>query len=304
MTGVVPLLAGVHEPLTDAFPRLRTPADAHRFALTAAQQQAFDRDGFVGGLPILDPDHVRELRRRVDALVAELPRLAPFLYEVERAHLERPGEVVCHFLGGWRIDPWLHDLVFAPSVTVPCAQVLGLSRLRLWHDQVFVKPPRHPGSVPWHQDYSYWQRATPARHVTLHVVLDDADETSGAIHYVPGSHRWPLLPKVAFDAPPDALLAHVPDALRDAFAPVPMRLRAGMGVLHHSHTVHGSPGNRSERPRRALVVNFMAPDTRCADGGQPLLAGVPKLATGAVIEGDAFPIVLDLPAVPTEEPPA
>jgi hypothetical protein len=41
-----------------------------------------------------------------------------------------------------------------------------------------------------------------------------------------------------------------------------------------------------------VVLNFMKPDTRSADGANPLLAGVPIVPEGAVIEGDYFPLVI------------
>jgi ectoine hydroxylase-related dioxygenase (phytanoyl-CoA dioxygenase family) len=78
---------------------------------------------------------------------------------------------------------------------------------------------------------------------------------------------------------------------------VPALLRAGQAAIHHSHTLHGSWGNRSERPRRALVLNYLGPDTRSADGTRPLLRGVPAVPRGAVIEGPWFPIALDLDAL-------
>lgn len=269
---------------------------AEAFALPAAAVARFDRDGFCGPVPILDAVGVDRLR---DALERLLPRLKEFedrLYEVEVAWSERPDEVVCHFLGGWRVEPELARLMRDPAITVPCAQVLGVRRLRFWHDQVFHKPPRHPGVVPWHQDYSYWQRTAPARHVTLNLMLDDADEDNGCLCFVPGSHRWGLLPPQPFDADLDAIQGALTAEQRAAFRPVPVPLRAGEATLHHSHVLHGSGPNRSDRPRRALVFNYMAADTRVADGSAPLLRGVPPLPAGAIVDGEHFPIVLDLDA--------
>jgi len=40
-----------------------------------------------------------------------------------------------------------------------------------------------------------------------------------------------------------------------------------------------------------VVLNFMRPDTRSAEGREPLLVGVPIIPEGAVIEGDHFPLL-------------
>ena len=50
-----------------------------------------------------------------------------------------------------------------------------------------------------------------------------------------------------------------------------MVLKAGECTFHTLHTVNGSYGNRSDRPRRAVVLNFMKSDTRSGDGVSPLL---------------------------------
>jgi ectoine hydroxylase-related dioxygenase (phytanoyl-CoA dioxygenase family) len=31
-------------------------------------------------------------------------------------------------------------------------------------------------------------------HLTVHIALDDQTEENGCLQYVPGSHKWPLLP--------------------------------------------------------------------------------------------------------------
>ncbi|MFM1872946.1 MAG: hypothetical protein RL398_2368 [Planctomycetota bacterium] len=258
-------------------------------ALTPAQRAAFERDGFVGPIDVLDVARVSAVRAAVAEVIADLAALEPRLYEVERAYGERPDEVVCHFLGGWRVHPVLRELIADPACVRPCAAALGVERLRFWHDQVFAKPPRHPGVVPWHQDYSYWTRTAPACHVTLNLMLDDADEQNGCLQFVPGSHRWGLLPKLPFDAPLEAIRPHLPPGAE--FRPVAVPVRAGQATLHHSHTLHGSDRNRSDRWRRAVVLNYMGAHVRVADGSQPLLRGVPLLPTGALVEGPDFPLV-------------
>lgn len=254
-------------------------------------RERFERDGFVGPVDVLTPDQVVRVREAVDEVIANLDRHRDRLYEVEQAFTERPGEVVCHFLGGFRVHETLRELIHDAAITGPCAVLLGVSRLRFWHDQVFAKPPGHPGVVPWHQDYSYWTRTAPACHITCNLLLDDSDVQSGCLQFVPGSHRWPLLPSLPFDAPLEAIREHLPDGA--AFEPVAVPVRAGQATFHHSHTLHGSDQNRSDRWRRAVVCNYMGADVRVADGSKPLLRGVPLLAAGEVVDGDDFPIVFD-----------
>ena len=251
----------------------------------------FERDGFVGPLEMLSAAELDGVRAAVADVITNLDAHRNRLYEVEAAFTERPGEVVCHFLGGFRVHPVLRELIRHPKITSTCAQLLGVDRLRFWHDQVFAKPPQHPGVVPWHQDYSYWQRTAPARHITCNLLLDDSDESSGCLQFVPGSHRWPLLRSLPFDSELEAIRAELPEGA--AFEPRPVPVRAGSATFHHSHTLHGSDCNRSDRWRRAVVLNYMAADTRVADGSAPLLKGVPLLAAGAVVDGDDFPVVFE-----------
>ena len=258
--------------------------------LSLATVDAFARDGFLGPIDVLTAAEVIRVRAAVAEVIADLARHRERLYEVEQSFTERPGEVVCHFLGGWRVHPVLRELVFDPRITRPCAQLLEVARLRFWHDQVFAKPPHHPGVVPWHQDYSYWTRTAPVCHITCNLMLDDADLENGCVQFVPGSHRWGLLPKLPFDAPLEAIRAQLP--VGAVWNPVAVPVRAGQATIHHSHTLHGSDCNRSARWRRAAVLNYMGAHVRVADGSTPLLRGAPLLATGALVEGELFPLVL------------
>jgi len=281
-------------PLTRLFPRLASRGEAARFRLGEAQAQAFRENGYVAGIRVLEGETLHAVREAVERLRAGTTPKIELLYEVEDDYYRDPARHAFHCLGGWLLEPVLHDLVFHPAATVPAAELLELDRLRFWHDQVFYKPPRHPGVVAWHQDFSYWTRTLPMRHVTLNIVLDDTSPENGCLHYVPGSHRWPLLPPVSFGQDMEAFRELIPEELREGFRPVPVPLKAGEASIHHPLTVHGSWGNSSPGPRRAVVLNYMAPDTRSADGRLPLLRGTALVERGAVIDGPHFPIVLDL----------
>ena len=91
----------------------------------------------------------------------------------------------------------------------------------------------------------------------------------------------------------DQLQTHLSEAQRAAFQPVQVHLKAGEASIHHSSTIHGSLANDSDHPRRGVVLNFMGPDTRCADSTTPLLEPCPLLEVGTLIEGPFFPITLD-----------
>ncbi len=240
---------------------------------------------------MLSSSEVESVRSAVSQVIADIEAHRDRLYEVEQAYTERPGEVVCHFLGGFRVHPVLRELIFHEKITSTCAALLGVDRLRFWHDQVFAKPPHHQGVVPWHQDYSYWQRTTPARHITCNLLLDDSDEESGCIQFVPGSHRWPLLPSLPFDSPLEAIRGHLSAGARFAAHAVPVA--AGSATFHHSHMLHGSDRNRSDRWRRAVVLNYMDAEVRVADDSQPLLRGVPHIPEGALVQGEDFPVVFE-----------
>ena len=137
---------------------------------------------------------------QVDALRDELTQLFDpthpgnhLFYEYHSNESTTADRVLFHALGAWRIMPGFHDLLWNRAFVVPASQLLD-GGVRFWHDQLFCKPARHGGVVAWHQDYSYWTRTVPMAHLTCWIGLDDATADNGCLQYIPGSHRWELLP--------------------------------------------------------------------------------------------------------------
>ena len=183
-------------------------------------------------------------------------------------------------------------MLWHPAFTVPASQLLG-GAVRFWHDQLFCKPARHGGVVAWHQDYSYWTRTKPIAHITCWIGLDDSTRENGCVHYVPGSHRWTLLPITGLAGDMHAIREVLDDRQWAAFSkPVAVELKKGECTFHHGLTIHGSFENRSERPRRATVINAFLDGTR-SDSDEPLLAGVPPVPKGQPMGGQFFPLLFD-----------
>lgn len=280
-------LSRYHHPLTDLF---RTD-DVQRYRLTEEQIGFYQENGYLAGLKVLNDEQLEALRGELAQLVDPSHSGHELFYEFNANESADPSKILFHALGAWRIKPALHDLLWHPAFVVPAAQLLG-GAVRFWHDQIFYKPAHHGGVVIWHQDYSYWTRTTPVAHISCWIGLDDSTQANGCVHYVPGSHRWPLLPRASFANHMDAILDTLAPEQRVNFKPVPIELKAGECSFHHSCMVHGSYANETPVTRRALVINAFR-DGVVSASNEPLLEGVPVISSGQKVEGQFFPLLYE-----------
>ncbi len=282
-------LSSVHEPVSDLFPKADNQEELGHFRLTDEQLAFFQENGYLAGVKILDDTQVDVLRAELEELRHPDHPGHHLFYEFHTNESADPEKVLFHSLGHWRITPGFHDILWHPAFTVPASQLLG-GAVRFWHDQLFYKPARHGGVVAWHQDYSYWTRTAPLAHLTCWIGLDDTDTSNGCLQYIPGSHRWGLLPKPRLAGDMEGLLEFLSPGQRAAFKPVPVELKKGYATFHHPLLVHGSYANHSERPRRALVINAFR-DGVYSESDEPLLEGVPPIPKGRKMEGTFFPLL-------------
>src|SRR5262249_6584767 len=120
---------------------------------------------------------------------------------------------------------------------------------------------------------------------------DDSTRENGCVHYVPGSHRWDLLPITGLAGDMNAIQSVLTDSQRCEFKPVAIELKKGYCSFHHPLMVHGSYENKTEHPRRATVINVFRDGVRSASDA-PLLAGVPPIPMGEEMGGRFFPLLL------------
>jgi ectoine hydroxylase-related dioxygenase (phytanoyl-CoA dioxygenase family) len=280
-----------HSPVGDLFEKPSRPAEWARYRLTDEQIEFYRQHGYLAGVSMLSDEQVEALRAEVSALVNPNHPGNQLFYEFNSNESADPQKILFHALGAWRITPGLHDILWHPRFTVAASQLLG-GAVRFWHDQIFYKPAHHGGVVIWHQDYSYWTRTQPMAHLSCWIGLDDSTRENGCVHYVPGSHRWNLLPRADFANNMNAILdALTPDQKRD-FKPVAIELKKGECSFHHPLMVHGSYENQTDQSRRAVVLNVFRDGVVSASDTAPL-EGVPPVPVGQKMSGQFFPLLFD-----------
>ncbi len=273
------------------FPKPSTSEEWSKYRLSDAQVEFYHRHGYLAGVGMLSDDQVEALRIELQQLVDPEHPDHTLFYEFNSNESADPEKILVHALGAWRITPGFHDMLWNPAFTVPASQLL-VGKVRFWHDQIFYKPAHHGGVVIWHQDYSYWTRTQPMAHLSCWIGLDESTRDNGCVHYVPGSHRWNLLPREDFANDMDAIQAALTPQQRREFNPVAIELKKGECSFHHPLMVHGSFENRTALPRRAAVINVFRDGVRSASN-KPLLQGVPLIPAGAKLEGQFFPLLSD-----------
>ncbi|MEX2566327.1 MAG: phytanoyl-CoA dioxygenase family protein [Cyclobacteriaceae bacterium] len=285
-------LSKVHELVSDLFEWPKTKDEWEKYRLSEEQVAFFHENGYLPNIKLLEPKQVNLLNRELKDIINPNYPGNELFYEFKSNESANPDTVLFHSLGHWRIKEGFHDILWNPAFVMAASQLLEDKSVRFWHDQLFCKPAKHGGVVAWHQDYSYWTRTVPMQHLTCWVGLDDADISNGCLYYVPKSHRWGLLDKPELAGDMEGLMDYLTEKQKNEFQPVPIEMKKGYGAFHHPLMVHGSYENKSERSRRAFVLNVFADGTQ-SNTNEVVLDGVPVIPPGEPLKGQFFPLLLD-----------
>lgn len=278
------------------FEQPKTAAEWEKYMLTEHQVAAFREHGFINGIQILTEEQVGILNEELVKLQSVNEEDRKLFYHYESNEAEDPGKVLFHAIGGWRVTPGFHDLIWSPAYRMATYQLLG-HPFRLFHDQLFCKPALHGGVVAWHQDFSYWTFTKPMHHLTCWIGLDDATTENGCLYYVPHSHKWGLLPITGLTGDMTAIKEVLTDEQFAIFEKkIPNELPKGYASFHHPLTIHGSYANYSERPRRAVVLNAMADGTFGNSANYERLDALhnfPAMEQDQVLDSRFFPLLFE-----------
>jgi ectoine hydroxylase-related dioxygenase (phytanoyl-CoA dioxygenase family) len=255
----------------------------------------FERDGFVVIPELLTAEELDRYGPSVDEGVARRTR-ADRRPLAERSRYEQ-SFVQCINL--WEDCPGVRPLTFHPRIAAVAARLLRARGVRLWHDQALYKEGGGRETDP-HQDHPYWPIAETDQ-VTAWIPLDGSTLDSGAMGYLPGSHRLGLrkFVNIFFGEPEDVLAS---EELRE-IAPVFVEVPPGAVAFHHSLTFHLAGPNRTARTRRVHTAIYLRDGCTRGTAAPHLAVDRAGIGVGQVIASEVTPVVWPRPDGDLPEPP-
>ena len=208
--------------------------------LTAAQAAAFERDGYLFPLRAFSAAEARGYRDALEAYEAQTG---------DAIHSNMRHKVHLLFR-------WADEVVHHPRILDAVEDILGPDLL-CWTTNFFIKEANDPAFVSWHQDSTYWG-LEPADVVTAWVAFTDAPVESGAMKFIPGSHKLDQISHRDTYAADNLLTrGQEIEMTVDEAQAVDVPLKAGEFSLHHIRLVHGSEPNTRPDRRIGLAVRYI-----------------------------------------------
>ena len=249
---------------------------------------AYQRDGHVLLRGAASRDEVSAYRSVITSAVAQHN-------SEDRPMAERDtyGKAFLQTMNLWLVDEGVKGDTLARRFARIAAELMGVDRVRLYHDQALYKEAGG-GLTPWHQDQYYWPLGT-TNTVTMWMPLVDVSVEMGVMTFASGSHVDGFVGALPIsDESEEKLRAHVLDKGFRLSEPVDMS--AGDVTFHAGWTLHSAPGNDSDADREVMTIIYYADGavtTEPANENQlnDLRTWFPGLKPGDVAATDINPVV-------------
>lgn len=245
--------------------------------ITAEHIADFRRDGVVCLRQMIDADWIGRLQEGAAHVIAHPEEYGP------KGPSHGPMVSVSYL---WRRPGVFRDFALQGPAGEIIGRVIEADTIQMFHDHLFVKPPRSPKVMQWHADHGWPFRGTMIPN--LWIALSPVNAENGRIEFLAGYHKYCIENGVRYGAA--GVSGSCPDfEARRGEPGFPFRfvtwdLEPGDAVLFHFHTPHFSKGNESPTQARAgLAFRVIGDDAVwCARSD---LAPIPGLDVPAMPDG-------------------
>lgn len=225
-------------------------------SLSEERLDRYHQDGYLIIPQLISPAECDDMNAEIDRLITEDARAAgvephPKMWLMQ---LGLRSEITRRLACDERLLAAIEDIV-KPGIAIYSAKLVP-------------KAPHSNEICHWHQDDSFYQdnSLSPVRMSTW-LALQDSHPDNGAVHFIPGSHRWGQQPWHAVDDQHcrRTISKIDPDIIKQSVCPV---ISKGSVVLFSSFTWHYSGPNHSDELRRSFIVSYQDVLTPKGNGQQ------------------------------------
>jgi ectoine hydroxylase-related dioxygenase (phytanoyl-CoA dioxygenase family) len=261
---------------------------ADRYPLPDSAAADYARDGHTflpGVLPAEDAERCRSFIREA-AQTHGQKDLKPLQ---ER---DTYGKAFQQHTNLWRHDPRVREFVLAERFAGIAAGLMGVERVRIYHDQALYKEAGG-GPTPWHQDHYYWPIDTSDT-ITMWMPLVDIGADMGMLTFASRSHRKGYLGTLPISDKSEQVFREYVD--QNGFEIVRRdSMSAGDATFHSGWNLHSAPGNESELMREVITVIYIADGARVTEPindnqRNDLAAWLPGQQPGDLVGSELNPI--------------
>lgn len=222
----------------------------------------------------IPPDAIASVRDKGHCVVRhlasheEVEAFRPAIEAAVRRHAENQvpleqrgtyGKAFLQVTNIWQHDDIVKRFVFAPRFAKAAADLLGVSAVRLYHDQALCKEPQG-GLTPWHQDQNFWPLDTD-KTITMWMPLVDVAAEVGSMTFGNGTHSKGDICKLLIGDDSEAFFA---DYVARETLPTETHgaMKAGDATFHKGWTLHRAPANPTNLMRSVMTIIYYADGTR------------------------------------------
>ncbi|MEE9405523.1 MAG: phytanoyl-CoA dioxygenase family protein [Algisphaera sp.] len=231
-------------PATFDSPTLNTP-----YALTPEQVQQFQDDGFIKLKDVFDAETLAYYAQEITRLTLDLnPNKGTPLEERSTYN-----QAFIQIGNQWERSEIAREFSFSNRLAQLATELLGVSGVRMYHDQSLFKEPSG-GFTPWHVDQYYWPMST-AMTVTAWIPLQAVPLEMGPLSFGKGSHRKHIAREVEISEESDQMIRD--EVKRQKIVDVYEPYDLGEVSFHYGWTLHRAGGNTTEKSRNVHCVIYM-----------------------------------------------
>ena len=165
------------------------------------------------------------------------------------------GKAFLQITNLWEVSEKIREFVFAKKFAQIAADLLGVKKVRLYHDQALFKEA-NGGFTPWHQDQFYWNLDTP-KTITMWLPLVDVSLEMGLMKFADKSHKQGLFDEITISDKSDEIYSQIIEKYKFAVS-MPIEMKAGDATFHYGHTIHCAEPNRSKNIREIMTIIYFA----------------------------------------------